>query len=177
MNTRLTKKPGFWQVDIKRTRPMPFPGRFPTRWHLAFYGQDGKTLVWKYQGKPDPQLFSKVYKIGSKQRGWMFLAEYDRGGAFRHTWQGCPRGSWSVGNINSMLSHFYYPWYPGGMEQVGNDFFYSWSHPCFPKQVMFGGKKFSVYSGIKKMNVMDNEEYVQRLRDYRAWLKKSNPWK
>src|SRR5271168_63294 len=166
----ITRRPAFWQVDPARTKAMPFPGRYPTRWHLIFLSAPKKVL-WQYEGKPNKLIIPKVESF-LKKHGTMWLCEYDRGGCFRYTWQSTPRKMpFNVYGLNS-LAAWYYPW---AKEGSGSEFFRAWRYGVQHKMILSQGKKFFVYSTIKEM--LMGESNIQLLREYRTWLRKVDPLK
>jgi hypothetical protein len=99
----------------------------------------------------------------------MLLTEIDKGGVIRYSRQNTPREVFNVQVVNASLSQFYYPWLG---EVVGSDFFRAWAHR-FSKQLKLDTRRFFVYAPWEKMYPGKNPE----LREYRAWLRKTNPWK
>jgi hypothetical protein len=169
----ITKDKIFWQVEAHPAVPKPFAGRYPTRWRLTFLSQTNlKKVLWQYDGKPNLLMAAKAESF-LKKSGTMWLCEYDKGGAFRHTWQKTPRKEpFTVYNLHP-LTAFYYPW---ALESSGADFFRAWRGTGqYPKLMVDRGRKFFVYSPIKEMLL--GEANIQLLREYRNWLRKTNPLK
>jgi hypothetical protein len=170
---QIIKPAEFWTPDLNRTKPQPFPGRFPTRWSLLFYEvtkRGNYKIAWQYVGKPNSALVNRIWPFLSKH-GSMLLVEFDKGGAFKQTWKNCPRGEFTTQTLNHTLSAFYYPWQP---DAVGVAFFAHWAKPgTGSRGIEFGKRRFFVYSPYPKM---DDLAGIERLRIYRQWLRRVNPW-
>lgn len=165
---QLLKQPGFFNVNPARIKPMPFAGKYPTRWGVAFFkGQNLEKEI--YLMKPNGMTPRIVRKKSQIWDGTLCLCEFDRGGVIRFLMRPTPRTSFSVQSCHALLCGVYYPWH-----QTAGDFFQPWYFPVFYKRMMFRNHSWNIYCPYEQMNT---PEFTQKLRDYRSWLSKQNPWK
>ena len=157
---QLAAKDGFWTVKSSRTVPKPFPGAYPTRWRLVIW--DENKVHVNYFGKPNPRLIAKIKRIaGALEAGTMYLAEVDRGGAFRVVSRGLPFAvPYTLTAGNSVLQYYYYPWVDA------REFFAPWLLPCWSKRLVSKRKRvYSTYSPFRKMFGVKEQE----LREFFTW--------
>jgi hypothetical protein len=142
----IAKNKDFWQVDIHRTKIKPFPGRYPTRWRILFTDVNQKILFDRIT-KPNSLIINGIIKKATHTNGYLTLFEFDRGGAFRHSWKPLPRVSgFGIGWHSPAIIYCYYPWHTSL-----TDFFGPWLVPTFSKQMKLGKKTFFVYSPYGRM--------------------------
>lgn len=165
----LKKKSNFWAVDASRKTPMPFPGRYPTRWRVQWTSRNGK-VRGDILTKPNSGVARIWQRIYQDCPGTISLSEFDRGGAIRSSHGlGCPRNACPIQRICSCLCHFYYPC----AETAGN-FFSLWYVPVYPLTVIAYSQTFTIYTPYEDMNYTEGarkEEYWGLLMEYKAWLK------
>jgi hypothetical protein len=159
----------FWDGDAGRKRILPFPGRFPTRWKVVYYENLKDLLVpmkavFQYIGKPSQEIINKVATF--KQKGYIYLLEFDRLGAFRYAYRPTPKDEYFVQGYAANVCYAYYPW-----SAYADEFFCMWRHPLFIKRVLFNGNQFNMYSPYEKMSGLAE---TQMLREHREWLVKTN---
>lgn len=167
-NSQLKTSRNFWIISSSRKTIMPFPGPYPTRWRLIIQTDEGRLL--DYNGKPNPQLISKVERIAaSAHRGDILLMEYDRGGAFRGCLKHTPHGpAFNLSAGNDTLKYAYYPFTPTG------DFFGLWRSKVWLKRLVTRkGQVIYVYAPWEKhdAHITEIEAYFQWRRSLK--LKKS----
>lgn len=165
---RSIKSDAFWTVDTKRRNPMPFPGRYPTRWRIRFnplYTGKAEDLITK----PNRIAMLWAYKL-LKRNGIITLTEFDKGGAIRWCHRGCPRGNMGITALNNMLSRIYYPW-----STTAENFFAPWHHPLYPLRVRFKKKVMGiVYTPYSDMVYTEAEKsgHTGLLREWKIWLRR-----
>jgi hypothetical protein len=164
----LYDNPRFWEVAHDRTKPEPFPGKFPTRWRIRFLSQDKNRIIWEYLGKPDPLRIGRVTFL-MKHPGIICADEFDKGGVFRAAARMCPRHELVIQSYNPHVSYFYYPWH-----STTNGFFDMWETPLYHKKGILDKHSFFYYSPYQEMF---GEAQIQRLKEHRLWLRKLNLWK
>jgi len=150
-----------WEIDLYRTKIMPFPGKYPTRWRVSFYA--GIKCVHTHVCKPN-SLQQQIALNLAKKLGAIDLMEFDRGGVIRRCYRATPRKTFEVQWTHPTLTYAYYPWSPTG------EFFSPWWGPIYHKRMRFEGRDFFVYSPYQTMLDAGN---VERLREYRRWLRGS----
>lgn len=160
----LYKNPAFWLVDQNRNKVSPFPGRYPTRWRVVFF--EGIKTVFDYIGKPSPTIVAKIDAL-NKRKGTLVLAEFDRLGTFRQLMRGTP-GIMALHYYNGIAAYLYYPWH----SSIG-EFHGPWRAPVHLKRVLLDGRSFAVYSPFEKML----PDQVEPLREWKTWLRRTNPLK
>ena len=163
---RIYELPGFFAVDLLRTRMDPFPGKYPTKWALR-WERDGQP-DWMYVGKPNHIIMLKVLRFAAKEAGHLTLCEFDKGGAIRSAALALPRYEFRVRVQNPMLAYAYYPF------NLMDDFFPGRYGALYSKLGQFGEHKFFFYAPYLKFS---GEAAMQRLREYKSWLRKTNQWK
>lgn len=155
------------QVDGHRTKPKPFPGRYPTRLVVGFVKKNGQ-LQRTYVGKPCKAALDLVTKF-CQQKGGIVISEFDRGGAIRVAQRVTPHNPLTikVSNRNLLLERYYHPF----MAQDSADVLQVWRHKTFSKIIATKRHgKFIVYSPFEKMD----DDWSRRLiQEYRQWLGKS----
>lgn len=157
-------------VDETRTRPMPFPGPWPTRWKLTLdYSKvrgnwrDAWKNHFRYEGKPCALVAKIYYDLMTKFPGAMHLIEFDRGGAIAMTALNSPRQAASVAHWNYNIFRFYYPWMSDTGVMVTN-----WADKVVNRQqIEFKGRKFWVYVN----GTVGTEAHW---REHKAWLETTN---
>jgi hypothetical protein len=155
------KSPEFWEVDPKRTKVLPFPGKFPTRWAISFRDPQGKKS-FKLFTKPNSFIINAVLRQ-AKTQGYVGLWEFDRGGTFRCSQRTLPRQDFPVSQINATLGSFYYPWH-----LYGRGFFDMWQLPIFHKKMKLGAHTFYIYSPYERMLNAGHSSVAKGLQEVAA---------
>ena len=172
----ICNKPGFWEFHQGRSRPQPFPGRYPTRWRLLFqkteYNEPDElfghsVVVFDVITKPNAAWIKRINKY-CRYDGAVALTEFDKGGPIRACYRSTPRANYSLTQLAESLAKFYYPF-----TGHSGDFFEPWSIPCYSKLLTLGRRSFYIYSKFEKM---DKEPQFHYLREYAQWLSVTKPW-
>ena len=158
-------------MDSKRTRPNPFPGRHPVRWRLTLLDKH-YAIVKDITTRPHANWLLIVNKWLKRQDGYLMLAEFDRGGAFKICSRRLPLNEPTCTAVCQAIHRIYYPF---GVCQ--GDFFYNWRFMAIkPKLIkMIAGKRVHQWHAYDALDW--SEANFDNWREYRTWLKKINPWK
>lgn len=157
----------FLSVDLNRRMTNPFPGRFPTRWDIMVV--ENKHYLFRYIGKPDATVALKVKRMGKVPGRTFGLCEFDKDGSIRTMYKTNPREGFKPQTIHPVLNYIYYPF----DTDFGAYFFGPWGHrPVFHKRILLDRRAFSIYAPIETM--VGQAIQVERLREYKIWLRKSN---
>lgn len=164
---KLVSAKNFWQVN--HARPLlPFPGRYPTRWRISVWINQGSKAEFDVVTKPNLPHIQKILRR-AKKPGLISLIEFDRSGAIRIAQKECPTTRFELYDLSPWTS-IYYPWH-----SAGTGFFDPWYKKVFHKRMKLGKRTFYVYSPHEKM--LGDIQGEKRLRDYRTWLNKQKLWK
>jgi hypothetical protein len=155
------KSPGFWEVDPNRTKVLPFPGKFPTRWAICFRDVQGKK-DFRLFTKPDPLVVNGILRR-AKGQGYVSLWEFDRGGTIRCSQKNLPRRDFPVLKINAIVCGVYYPWH-----LYGHGFFDMWMAPIFHKKMKLGAHTFYIYSPYERMLNAGHSSVAKGLQEVAA---------
>lgn len=165
---KLYEDAGFWQINPVRMMVKPFPGKFPTRWRVRLCTSHGKWITDRVT-KPNRDQMLRIIDRARHLDGVIELTEFDRLGAFRSLCRHTPREEFGIQKHAGSIAYFYYPWHQT------SDFFGPWYNQVFHKEMQMNKTHFFIYSPYEKMGV--DEALIQKLRDYKTWLRKANPWK
>lgn len=153
-------------VNADRTKPEPFPGRYPTRWAFRFIPEKGSEVT--YAGKPCLTVRNQMLKLVYAHPGWIQFSEWDKGGAIRICSSHTPAQYMRVTGLRArLLEQFYYPW----SMLDGGDVLKAWRSPIYPKRILRRAYSFVIYSPFEKM---DCPEYLEYVKGYKTWLGKNN---
>lgn len=149
------------KVDKTRVNPMPFPGKYPTRWMFTTENIFIPGQKFTYLGKPSAKAARRFYAICDKigGAGRYTFVEFDRGGPISAS-DGAAHGRHALAAIGPLLT-LYYPWaamthalLPWATEYV------------YHKRISHKGHMISCYSPYKNMDA----EHQDKLRTFRQWL-------
>jgi hypothetical protein len=156
------KSPGFWEVDPKRTKVLPFPGKFPTRWAVTFVDGLATKIKFRLFTKPNPLVINSILRR-AKEPGYVTLWEFDRGGAIQYCQRALPRQDFPVSKINAIVCGVYYPWH-----LYGRGFFDMWLAPIFHKKMKLGAHTFYIYSPYERMLNAGHSSVAKGLQEVAA---------
>lgn len=158
------------RVNKDRRNPLPFPGRYPTRWKIVIHEPVnpleciGETKKTRYIGKPSLRMGLKfLKKMAMIPNGAYWFCEFDRGGVISRAGGPTGHGRFPLQEYNGTLIGFYYPW------SVVNEVCGPWRIQfLYPIRIHYKGQQSTLYSPYD--NMLDEAAHGDKLGDFRQWL-------